>query len=600
MSKSSGQLFTILRTLYETLPDVMRRRSLLLMVGLFAGACLETVTVALLAFFVPAVSNPESALASLAAHKPALWPAALFPQTIGGFLLSLGAVTCLLTVFKNAYLCLVSYWQARICSRISGYLGSLYIHGLMDMPYVWHLRQNSSMLVTIYGWRDRIGNDLLRTLMSMISDMLLLVLLSIMLVVSDPFSFLFALALCPFLFILVNRVVRPLIEKAGRKRQRLALLLNKDATSLIHGIKEVKLQGGVSILKDISGQLDEFASAQASVYTIQSLISPLFETIGILMLTAIICLTYNLVSSPMKIMGIVAMFTVVVWRGLPSISRITSGITLIREALPTLQTFFDHLGQFGQDGARPWPQGQAAPLPLRRSLGLRHVSFRYEQAAEDAVRGVSFTLEKGRTLGIIGASGAGKSTVVDMLIGLLEPGQGHVEVDGAPLTPELAVRWRRGVGYVSQSPYISDDTLLRNIAFGLPDEAIDREWAMTCCRMAHIDEFLSTLPNGLDSQIGERGACLSGGQRQRVAIARAFYKKPEVLIFDEATSALDMHRERDIQETVLNLHGKVSMIIIAHRLSTVEHCDHILWLENGVVKLCGPPETVLDAYRGTQ
>ncbi len=212
------------------------------------------------------------------------------------------------------------------------------------------------------------------------------------------------------------------------------------------------------------------------------------------------------------------------------------------------------------------------------------------------VRDFNFDIQKGKTVGIIGTSGAGKSTLVDLLIGLLKPVTGSILIDGRPLTRDLLPQWLDITGYVPQSPYIYDGTLAENIAFGMEKSEIDRDRVFKCCTMASMDDFIHDLPDSIDSFIGERGVKLLGGQQQRVAIARALYKQPEVMIFDEATSSLDTKSEKAIQKTIYSFKGKQTLIIIAHRLSTVEDCDKLIWLEKGRVKMTGRPEEILKAY----
>ena len=200
-------------------------------------------------------------------------------------------------------------------------------------------------------------------------------------------------------------------------------------------------------------------------------------------------------------------------------------------------------------------------------------------------------------MGIVGRSGAGKSTLVNLILGLLSPSSGRILIDDIPLDTQVRPAWMSKVGYVPQSPYICAGTLAENIAFGYSGEEINEQQVKTCCHMAAIDEFLPQLPHGINTQIGERGVKLSGGQKQRVAIARALYHNPSMLIFDEATSSLDSKNERAIQETITNLKVQRTLIIIAHRLSTVKDCDLVIWLEDGMLCKAGNSVEILSEYR---
>ena len=236
------------------------------------------------------------------------------------------------------------------------------------------------------------------------------------------------------------------------------------------------------------------------------------------------------------------------------------------------------------------------PLDFSNTIKFNNVSFCYDNNGRKVLHDLCFEIKKGETIGIIGTSGAGKSTLVDLLIGLLEPFKGTISIDDKVLTHEFLAQWLRITGYVSQSPYIYDGTLAENAAFGMDQADIDREQVRKCCTMASMDDFIQDLPDNIDSSIGERGIKLSGGQQQRVAIARALYNKPEVMIFDEATSSLDTKSEKAIQKTIYSFKGKQTLIIIAHRLTTIEDCDKVIWLEKGRIKMIGKPEKVLGFY----
>ena len=222
--------------------------------------------------------------------------------------------------------------------------------------------------------------------------------------------------------------------------------------------------------------------------------------------------------------------------------------------------------------------------------------FNYKARRANVLNDISFLIKKGQTIGFIGISGAGKSTLVDILIGLLVPSKGKVFIDGSELDDMGRQAWMKTVGYVPQSPYIYDGTLAGNVAFGLRDSEIDRELVLDCCHRASLHDVLAELPDGIDTPIGERGVRLSGGQQQRVVIARALYPRPEVMIFDEATSSLDAKSEKGIQDTIYGLRGKQTLIIIAHRLTTVKDCDLLFWIEDGRIKMADTADKVLNEY----
>jgi ABC-type bacteriocin/lantibiotic exporter with double-glycine peptidase domain len=229
-------------------------------------------------------------------------------------------------------------------------------------------------------------------------------------------------------------------------------------------------------------------------------------------------------------------------------------------------------------------------------VSLHELEFYYPNSKTPALRNITLRIPKGCMIGIIGTSGAGKSTLIGILTGLLECGEGQMTVDGFSVTGETSAAWRSNVAYVAQNPYLTDASIAENIAFSFWGMPLDRQKVLHCCRMAAIN-FIDNLPEGIDTPMGERGVRLSGGQLQRIAIARALYAEPKFLVFDEATSALDDFNETQIQNTINGLRGKQTLIIVAHRLTTVEQCDLVCWLENGELKQSGTPGEILPLFR---
>ncbi len=227
---------------------------------------------------------------------------------------------------------------------------------------------------------------------------------------------------------------------------------------------------------------------------------------------------------------------------------------------------------------------------------MKEVSFSYPGTTTPVIRDISLTVQRGESVGFIGASGAGKSTLVDLILGLLAPEKGEILVDGGNIQSDMR-NWQHQIGYVPQTIFLTDDTLRRNVAFGLPEKLIDNAAVGRAIRAAQLEEFISTLPDGIETIVGERGVRLSGGQRQRIGIARALYHDPAVLVLDEATSSLDTDIERGVMQAVYALRGSKTIIIVAHRVSTVEHCDRLYRLDQGMVVAEGKPAVVLNPKR---
>ena len=283
------------------------------------------------------------------------------------------------------------------------------------------------------------------------------------------------------------------------------------------------------------------------------------------------------------------------WRVLPYANRVVGFQISIRALRPMVLAVLELLESLRNKARIVFPEPDKN-FTLQDSISFRHVYFRYPETEVDSLSDITFTIPVGKKVGIIGPSGGGKSTLVGILSGLLCPKSGEMLVDGAALTPARAAAFVSQVGYVPQSPFLFAGTLAENIAFSQWGQPWDEARVRDACRRAAID-FVDSHPLGLKQPIGENGAGLSGGQAQRVSIARAMYASPKLLIFDEATSALDQANEKNIQETILQLADEVTCVIVAHRLTTVEHCDWIVWLDKGRIVMQGVVEEVLRRYR---
>ena len=294
-------------------------------------------------------------------------------------------------------------------------------------------------------------------------------------------------------------------------------------------------------------------------------------------------------------MPTLGIFALSVMRLLPALQQIYHGLVSIRGAGAILdQIAADHAA--APPEAPPEAHPAAAPPPpprLGRRLELRGVTFRYPGAARPALAGVDMVIEARSTVGIVGGTGAGKTTLVDLILGLHAPQQGAILADGTALGPANLRAWQRGLGYVPQTIYLTDDTVAANIAFGIPRDRIDRKAVERAARAAALQDVVAGLPQGLDTLVGERGLRLSGGQRQRIGIARALYRNPALLILDEATSALDTLTEGAVMQAVDAIRADTTVILIAHRLGTVRGCDRIFLLEHGRIAAQGRYEELV-------
>ena len=282
-------------------------------------------------------------------------------------------------------------------------------------------------------------------------------------------------------------------------------------------------------------------------------------------------------------------------RLMPSFTRVASDFNALKWGERALNVVYVDLKELEEEERarrKLYLDGESKPLPFEHAIEIDNLHYRYPNADEDALHGISLTIPRFASVGFVGPSGAGKTTIVDVILGLLTPTEGAVRVDGVDIQERLA-NWQRKIGYIPQHIYLTDDTVRRNVAFGQSDEEIDDADVWAALEAAQLSELIASFDKGLDVMVGERGVRLSGGQRQRIAIARALYHKPEVLVMDEATSALDNQTERHIVEALEQLQGSHTMIVIAHRLSTVQGCDTLFMLDEGRLVAAGTYDDLL-------
>lgn len=388
--------------------------------------------------------------------------------------------------------------------------------------------------------------------------------------------------------LLYLRLVRRPVERRGVRIQVEGARMNNSLIELVGGIKELTIRDTASVYLDrYVGAADGFLRAYRLIAVANLAMRYLLE---ILMIggAALVILLATLSGSTTVLVSIGVLLAGGL-RLVPSLNMLLVNVNNVRSQEWAVTIIESELARFGADDAARRPVESAATREVLKpsgSFAFKDVAFRYPTRAENAVEGLDLQVQFGETIGVVGGSGAGKSTLVDLLLGFLEPDRGEITIDDQPLREHL-VAWRAQIGFVPQEIFLVDDTLAANIAFGEAHDQVDDDRIRDAIRLAHLEDVVAELPEDTLTMLGERGVMLSGGQRQRVGLARALYRRPRVLILDEATSALDNETERKIADALLSLHGQLTQVIIAHRLSTVRSCDRILFLEDGRISGIG-------------
>ncbi|MEY4094365.1 MAG: hypothetical protein RLZZ53_1564 [Acidobacteriota bacterium] len=447
--------------------------------------------------------------------------------------------------------------------------------------YPFHTRRQSASLIEPMARASDIAYELIAgSAISIFAEAVIILALAMVVIVSAPPIALLSVALVAGLISVPVVMMRRSWERIGESerglyQQQLHLLQQS-----LGAIKDVKVTGRQPFFEERFRRLKRDLSSTKQRRAWAASVARLgVEATLILGMLIVVFLVMRQDPSGSGTVAVLALFAYTGFRVVPSTNRIMLNVGYMREGHSWVRAMDEDMRHLRAPSARAFAPG--GPM-LQETLSCEHVSFGYDGGPPYALDDVSFTIRRGQSIGIVGPTGSGKSTLVDVLLGLLPPTLGRVVIDGQPLEGHERA-WQQQIGYVSQAIYLLDDTLRRNIAFGIPDSAIDEARLAAAVQQARLDEVIAVQPQRLDTVVGENGIRLSGGQRQRVAIARALYHDPPVLFFDEATAALDTQTEREVTEAIASVRGTRTVIAIAHRLSTVKHCDQLIYLRDGKV-----------------
>lgn len=543
-----------------------------------------------------------AAPASLAGFAPVQKLIAFFPAL--GAIISdqRNLLTLLLCVLALAVLCksvsmfLLTFKQTLYSQKVRACISEELFRGYLFGSYLWHVSQSLSTLSVHLGWGYHIAVFLLNALSLITQICIAVILLGTVFAVAPAVGgiVLLTTGACAALTYRFSRRRITLLSQTASEIEKEMSLVSLPA---LQGIREVLIyRQQMAFLELYSRLIKKSARIQSQIAVTHPITPWTLEFVGMFMLLAAV-LYMNSQDVPIgRLTGTLGLLAAVAWRLMPAMNRFVGSLLLMQGVLPYISPFLsklDEVKQFG-DSSDVRPE----PCPYQKELELRDVSFRYPGIPKDkpdALQHVSLRIPRGSMVGFIGPSGAGKSTLVGLLTGLFPAECGQMLLDGKPLTPERRATWASSIGYVPQSPFLLNASIAENVAFSQWGKAIDRQRVLGCCQMAAMD-FLSELPDGVDTVIGERGIRLSGGQVQRVSIARALYENPQMVIFDEATSALDGASEQAIQQTINNLRDRMTLVLVAHRLTTVRNCDYLYWIDAGRVFMEGKPDIILPLY----
>ena len=491
---------------------------------------------------------------------------------------------------KSLFLAFLAWRQARFTFELAANLSQRLFTGYLRQPYVFHLCRNSAQLIRNVLGQVSDASGVVQQGLTLATETLVVAGVSALLLAVEPVGAIVVMATLGVSGWAAHRVTRRHMLRWGEARQLHEGMRIQHLQQGLGGVKDVKLLGREEdFLNQYAFHNQGSARAGEGQLTLQAIPRLWLEFLAVAGLAVLVLIMIMRGKSLDALLPTLGLFAAAAFRLMPSVNRVLISLQTVRFATPVVDTLYSEF-RLLSEGVVPRRVGT---LRFASAVELHDLTFKYPGASSPALRGISLTVRKGESVGFIGTTGAGKSTLVDIILGLLTPDSGSLTIDGEDAQANLR-DWQGQIGYVPQSIYLTDDTLKRNVAFGLANEQIDEQAVLRAVRAAQLEQLIADLPSGLDTVVGERGIRLSGGQRQRIGIARALYHDPQVLVLDEATSSLDTATERGVMRAVHALQGEKTVLIVAHRMSTVEHCDRLYRLESGRVINVGEATSVLD------
>ncbi len=569
----------LIKRVIAILTERQRKLLVFMLLMMLVGAGLETAGTSLLIPFITIAMEPGSVFQN---EYLKYFYDLMHLTSVNGFLVMLSIVLSAVFVLKNIYLYFMYYVQYRFIYNGQFNTSRSLFKDYVRRPYEFYL-DASTPVVMRHIMSDVNGSyNLLLTFLQLFTELFIFAALLVLALVYSPAMTLVMCAVLGIILLANKMILGPILRRFGHEVQTNSALTTKWIMQAVNGMKETKvLNKERYFVEQYEKSADKLNTIQKRQNSMQNIPRLMIETVcmcGILLVMAVFLSIGNNLNEMITQLGVLA---VVAIKLMPSANKLSTYINNIAYYEPSLTAVEDIIIRSHQkdvDTDILFLKKEIEPMDFSKEVKLENITYRYPNTEVNILENASVSIPIGKSIGFIGPSGAGKSTTVDILLGLLEPQKGKVTVDGIDIRTNLP-GWYARIGYVPQMIFMLDDTIRNNVAYGVDEKDIDEEQVWYALREAQMDEFVRGLPDGLDTSIGERGVRISGGQRQRLGIARALYTEPEIMIFDEATSALDNDTESAIMEAIERLHGKKTLVIIAHRLTTIEKCDAVYRVE---------------------
>lgn len=495
----------------------------------------------------------------------------------------LSSILFMLIIFllKNIFYTYFMYWQFKFVGKIELRLSSKLLEKYLYRPYLYHLNSNSGILNNnVLNEIQHIPGNILQIL-TLISEIIILIFIGAILIIFEPIGSISVIIVSIILVILLNGIQRKYMSNFGHQRYLYMGNSNKHLLQGLQNIKDIKLLNKEKYF--LKNYFNNFKSATKYKVLYDSLSVTPRPISEIILVSAFAILVYVLVgkNDPNIIILTTSLFLIATYRLLPSIVRITSAYQSIQLRKKVVEELILDLTKYDKEIYDEEKYLSVPDLIFNSKICLKNISFQYPNTSKKVLNNINLEINKGEMIGIVGPSGTGKTTFIDVILGLLEPTSGEIYIDKTKITNENLKKWQKFIGYVPQNPTFIDDTIKKNIAFGVDEKKIDQKLLDDCIKKSNLINFLENQNNGINTMIGEKGVRISGGQKQRIAIARSLYRNPDIIIFDEATSSLDEKNEDDIINNISLLKGYKTTIVIAHKMKILKNCDKILKIIDG-------------------
>ena len=589
MKKLLG-LLALLKKVISILDNKEKRFFYYLSFAFFFVAIIETFGVVLIIPFIEIASNPEVINSN---YQLNLINEFFQFSNTNRFILFLGISYFFYLIFSQAFKAVIMYLQLRYTFSLEASISKRLLESYLRQTYSWFLDKHSGDMGK--GILSEVAETIhysLNPLLAMISQLFLTILLITLIVLVNPLVALITLLFLLVLNLLIFNKVKNWIKLIGINKVNHNERRYKTVVEAFGAIKEIKLSGIEKIYSNkFSSAANDFSTANSNVQIVSILPKYLLEALSFGFLILFILYNLNLGNNLTEVLPILSMFAFAALRLIPAFQQIFSSLNKINFSTKGLD---DILYRLNENKNLEISKKTNNSLQIKNNIEINDLNFIYPNSNRMALNKINLSILAGKKIGIVGSTGSGKTTLVDILLGLLKPTSGEITLDGSEISKLGLRKWQNSIGYVPQNIFLTDKTIAENIAFGHSLEELNIERVKEVCKIAYLHKFITEeLDQNYFTEVGERGIRLSGGQRQRIGIARALYNNPSLLVLDEATSALDNITEKKIIESIANHSKNITTIIIAHRLNTIKNCDCIYYLENGGIKSSGTYEELI-------